>query len=724
AEEWTWRAGSSTISAYNGGQPGSYGTLGSPGSGNTPGGRSGALAWADTSGNLWLFGGAGFDSAGTNGNLNDLWEFNPALGEWAWMGGAETVGASDSVAGFYGAQQSFTAGSYPGSRNNAATWTDASGNLWLFGGYGEDALDQHGDLNDLWEYSPTLNAWAWMSGGSTMQAGGIGNLGVYGQKGTAASGNTPGGRDTSVGWADGSGNLWLFGGNGFLSTANGSETNGFLNDLWKYDTTLKEWAWIGGSDTFANGCAKISGPVCGQPGVYGTEGTPSTANLPGARASATVWTDSDGNAWLFGGEGFDSTGAAVAFLNDLWKFLPGTGQWAWTGGYATAGANGHPGVYGTLGTASATNLPGGRETAVGWADLKGNLWLFGGDGMASNTAIGYLNDLWQYALATPAPQFSPAPGSYASAQSVTIADSESGAVIYYTTDGTSPTMSSPVYSAPIDVAGNETIEAFAVLPNYLPSLVVTETWSITEPAAATPTFTPVAGSYSAAQTVTIADSTQNATIYYAINATPTTSSTQYTGPIAVSASETIEAIAVASGSSDSAIASATYSISLPPVGFALGASPGSLTVSPNSQGVVTLTITPQNGFTGQVIFACSKLPAGGSCSFSPSSVSPSGAPASTQLTLTMSTASAANRQPDTPTSLPALALAALAGLFGWRKRRRLTMLAVLGAAFALVGLSGCSASLIVAPLPVTSTVTVTATSGALQQSAAIALTIK
>ena len=40
-------------------------------------GRNKLAGWVDSSGNLWLFGGLGFDSNGSPGYLNDLWEFQP-----------------------------------------------------------------------------------------------------------------------------------------------------------------------------------------------------------------------------------------------------------------------------------------------------------------------------------------------------------------------------------------------------------------------------------------------------------------------------------------------------------------------------------------------------------------------------------------------------------------------------------------------------------------------
>jgi beta-glucanase (GH16 family) len=82
-----------------------------------------------------------------------------------------------------------------------------------------------------------------------------------------------------------------------------------------------------------------------------------------------------------------------------------------------------------------------------------------------------------------------------------------------------------------------------------------------KPIAATPTFKPAGGKYTKPRKVTITDSTAGATIYYALHGvTPTDKSTQYTGPIDVGSSEKIEAIAVAKGYANSAVASADYII--------------------------------------------------------------------------------------------------------------------------------------------------------------------
>jgi Chitobiase/beta-hexosaminidase C-terminal domain/Legume lectin domain len=81
------------------------------------------------------------------------------------------------------------------------------------------------------------------------------------------------------------------------------------------------------------------------------------------------------------------------------------------------------------------------------------------------------------------------------------------------------------------------------------------------PQAATPTFSPAAGTYSDPQSVSISDATSGATIYYTTNGTtPTTSSSKYTSPITVSSTETLQAIAVATGDANSTAGSAGYTI--------------------------------------------------------------------------------------------------------------------------------------------------------------------
>ncbi len=78
---------------------------------------------------------------------------------------------------------------------------------------------------------------------------------------------------------------------------------------------------------------------------------------------------------------------------------------------------------------------------------------------------------------------------------------------------------------------------------------------------AAPTFNPAAGGYTSSVSVTLACATSGATIRYTTDgSTPTAASAQYTGAISVTGTKTIKAIAVKSGMTDSAVASATYTI--------------------------------------------------------------------------------------------------------------------------------------------------------------------
>ncbi len=184
---------------------------------------------------------------------------------------------------------------------------------------------------------------------------------------------------------------------------------------------------------------------------------------------------------------------------------------------------------------------------------------------------------WTYVIpasnAAAAPTFSPASGTYATSQSVTISDSTAGTTIYYTTNGTTPTTSSTAFSGPITVSATETLKAIAVETGYTNSAVATATYTIT-PILPAPTFSPAAGTYATSQSATISDATSGTTIYYTTNGTtPTTSSTAYSGPITVSATETLEAIAVETGYTNSAVATAAYTITpvLPAPTFSPGA---------------------------------------------------------------------------------------------------------------------------------------------------------
>jgi hypothetical protein len=186
---------------------------------------------------------------------------------------------------------------------------------------------------------------------------------------------------------------------------------------------------------------------------------------------------------------------------------------------------------------------------------------------ASNSADTYVNVIVALETsgtpAVPIPAINPSGGTYTWVPTVNITDSYSGAVIYYTTDGSTPSTSSPMYTSAITVSDTLTLQAIATASSYASSPVATAVFNINLPTD-TPTFSPAAGTYPMTQSVTISDATPAATIYYTTNGyTPSTSSTVYGGPIAVASWETIEAIAIAPGSSQSLVGLAPYTIGSP-----------------------------------------------------------------------------------------------------------------------------------------------------------------
>jgi hypothetical protein len=136
-----------------------------------------------------------------------------------------------------------------------------------------------------------------------------------------------------------------------------------------------------------------------------------------------------------------------------------------------------------------------------------------------------------------------------------------------------------------------------------------------------------------------------------------------------------------------------------------------------------VTVTPMNGFNGTVAFSCPDFTTG-SCTFSPATVVPAGAAITTTVTITSTTQSSALHRGSGPLFPEAtLALAACALLF--RKRRGLQLLLpAMAVLMVFGGLMACgNDSGTKNKTPVTSTVTVNASSGAVSQFQTITLTV-
>lgn len=148
--------------------------------------------------------------------------------------------------------------------------------------------------------------------------------------------------------------------------------------------------------------------------------------------------------------------------------------------------------------------------------------------------------------------------SYVGCKAVTLSHTNDSAVIYYTTDGSTPTASSKKYTGEtISITSTTRLRAMATLSGYSASRYLDYTVTVT--AAGTPKISATNNK------VTISCSTSSATIYYTTDgSTPTTASKLYTGEFSMSGSTTVKAIAVAKGYKTSAVGTATLVFSETP----------------------------------------------------------------------------------------------------------------------------------------------------------------
>jgi hypothetical protein len=350
-DQWTWVSGPNTVN-----QVAIYGTVGVASINNIPGARRGGASWKDSNGNLWLFGGYGYDGA-SSGYLNDLWKYSTLNNTWTWIGGAPYKDAQ----GNYGTMGSPSTSNIPSARTKSACWVDNAGNFWLFGGFGPNSsASYYGSYNDLWKFNPVTNEWTWIYGSMNLD-----QSSNFGTKGVSSPSNVIGSRMGPSGVCDATGMFWIFGG------LQGSQ--GPFNELWKYDPTNGQWTWISGSNT--------NNP---QYGIHGTKGVAAPGNVPASRITGSFWTDGNNNLWLTGGESW-------VYALPLWKYNITSDLWTWVAGDTTTSY----GTYGPKGVFSNTYIPGERGASALWKQSNESVWLYGGTGYCFQSGSGMTSDLWK-----------------------------------------------------------------------------------------------------------------------------------------------------------------------------------------------------------------------------------------------------------------------------------------------------------------------------------------
>ena len=325
------------------------------------GSRHGAASVYDEQNDrLYLFGGQGRLVNGTSGYLNDLWVFEN--GRWKWLFGGDVKNQAGSYS------NSDPALVYPGSRYGAAMWMDANGDVWVFGGRGEDENGDFGYMNDLWRWDSSAKRWFFEEGSKIRDQGNY-----YFDLSTFSLVYKVGGRIGMNIWQAPNGDVLLYGGHGFHSSGTGE---GYFADFWKWDGN--NWTLIGGM------------PFSGIP-----RDPFSVSPEPGSRAFSTLIPDGDNGFYLYGGRSYDGPASILTsgLADDLWYYDYGANTWSFLGG-STSGFEVPP-TYGVATFNDSLISPGSLENAVGW-NHEGNIYLFSGIGSSVNNGTDRSNDFWHW----------------------------------------------------------------------------------------------------------------------------------------------------------------------------------------------------------------------------------------------------------------------------------------------------------------------------------------
>jgi N-acetylneuraminic acid mutarotase len=411
--EWIHKTGPTIIN-----DPGAY-------NGNTndyPAARKAPSFW-DNDGTLYIMGGTIFDGT-IDQAMNDFWRFDYNTNSFTLISGSNTYGVPP-IFGQLGVPDFNTS---PGSITSGNCYS-VGNSLYYFAGTDVTGNDNY---NALWKYNTESNIWIWIKGSNTCCiTGEYGTLGIEHPNNNPAPNNEggpslswvynnklyindmganyihlcafnlatqnwatvkilerntlygniglnnnniqkPGARAGASGW-EYNGKMYLWGGKGNSAVNSGGEA--FLNDLWQYDPAIKEWVWLSGSH------------LDNAERNYGIVNVPAATNNPGARDDAHTCKIGD-KIYLFGG----TNNSLGNNLSDLWEYNHTTNLWTWIKGVTDYNASG---VYGTVGVANTSNMPGARIGAS-FVSLNNKLYLFGGLGIDSFGVLGYLNDLWVF----------------------------------------------------------------------------------------------------------------------------------------------------------------------------------------------------------------------------------------------------------------------------------------------------------------------------------------
>jgi PKD repeat protein len=435
----------------------------------------------------------------------------------------------------------------------------------------------------------------------------------------------------------------LFDGTVFEAGVSGMYTASTLTGLWGISDNVSALICDSAGNLYAGGEFVAMGGVTAANDVAQWNGSTSSWSALGSGLNDPVSAlafDSAGN--LYAGGDFSATGDGSVTANYIAKWNVSTSSWSALGSglnsdvyalaFDSAGNLYAGGDFSATGDGSVTaNYIAMWNNATGWSalgsgmdsdvyaltfDSAGNLYAGGdftnaGDVVANN--IAKWNGSWSAlgsgigsdvcALVCDSAGNLYAGGDFNSVGNVTVDYMIKWNVSTSSWSTLGSEVNGPVTALAADSAGNLYAGGTFYIEGGIPSssIVLCQTGSAQH--VAKPAFNPVAGIYTSTQTVTISTATTNATIYYTTDgSTPSASSTPYLGAVNVSQTTTINAIGIASGMTNSAMASATYTIMTLPLitsPFTASATEGTpFSYQITASGSVPITFTTGNLPTG------------------------------------------------------------------------------------------------------------------------------
>ena len=318
-----------------------------------------------------------------------------------------------------------------------------------------------------------------------------------------------------------------------------------------------------------------------------------------------------------------------------------------------------------------TNIQAQYSTTANSQSLVGTYpitaTLFDPNGRSGNYSVTIQNGTLTVTRSTVAlanPVLSPSGGTFSPGQTVTLTEpTSSAAAIHYTVDGTTPTAASPVYTGPILLnAGSTTLKAMATQPEYTDSAVSSGGYFIRIPVSTTPASQIILGCANASYTISIpaVSALSGSSIALSISGLPTGATASFSPPSISSPGSSTLTITPSSSTPPgnySLIITATTgsytgtsTVTLVVQDFTASVTSPSQAVTAGGSASYAVSTTANNSFAGSVALSMSGLPAGASATFSPVSITGSGA---STLIITTSTS--------TPVGTYSLTLAASSG---------------------------------------------------------------